>query len=105
LNTHDVALPLVKERPGSPARFFRFILLSPSEVGDTKNQERIERLYAFEGGRNAGILFHLSGDPAAAYSAFYNFQIECVSSRNQILLDSFATNVTDTVCVDMHLLG
>ncbi|GKT83007.1 hypothetical protein Ct61P_00857 [Colletotrichum tofieldiae] len=73
LNTHDVALPLLQQE----GRFFRLVLLSPKDVGTAVTEQRLERLFNLNGGRDAAVIFLLDqqGQDANPTVAFMNLQI------------------------------
>ncbi|GKT75346.1 LOW QUALITY PROTEIN: hypothetical protein ColTof4_07769 [Colletotrichum tofieldiae] len=74
LNTHDVALPLLQQE----GRFFRLVLLSPKDVGTAVTEQRLERLFNLNGGRDAAVIFLLDqqGQDANPTVAFMNLQIK-----------------------------
>ncbi|KZL81045.1 hypothetical protein CI238_03310 [Colletotrichum incanum] len=73
LNTHDIALPL----PQQQGRLFRLVLLSPKDVDTAVAEQRLERLFNLNGGRDAAVIFLLDqqGQDTNPTVAFMNLQI------------------------------
>ncbi|OLN82018.1 hypothetical protein CCHL11_08649 [Colletotrichum chlorophyti] len=76
LNTHDIALPLPQQ-----GRVLRLVLLSPRDGRHSGTEQRLDRLYHLNGGRDAAIIFLLDrhgqeGDPVAAFT---KLQIEMLN--------------------------
>ncbi|GKT41866.1 uncharacterized protein ColSpa_02047 [Colletotrichum spaethianum] len=77
LNTHDIALPL----PQQQGRFFRLVLLSPKDVGTAVTEQRLERLFNLNGGRDAAVIFLLGpqGQEGNPMVVFMNLQINILN--------------------------
>ncbi|KAK2007187.1 hypothetical protein LZ32DRAFT_610530 [Colletotrichum eremochloae] len=78
LSTHDIALPLPQQQ--QQGRFLRLVLLSPKDVGAAATEERLERLFNLDGGRDAAVIFLLDqeGRGTNPTEAFVTLQIKRV---------------------------
>ncbi|KAK1600098.1 uncharacterized protein LY79DRAFT_6312 [Colletotrichum navitas] len=78
LSTHDIALPLPQQQQG---RFLRLVLLSPKDVGAAATEERLERLFNLDGGRDAAVVFLLDqqGRDTNPTEAFMTLQIDILN--------------------------
>ncbi|KAK1639165.1 hypothetical protein BDP81DRAFT_405022 [Colletotrichum phormii] len=81
LDTHDIALPI------SQNRTYRFILLSPKDVGQRATEKRLERLYSLDGGRNIAVIFLIGevADQSDAMQAFMEFKIDLMEKKLDLL--------------------
>ncbi|KAK1994179.1 hypothetical protein LX36DRAFT_584852 [Colletotrichum falcatum] len=81
LSTHDIALPLPQQQQQQQGRFLRLVLLSPKDVGAAATEERLERLFNFDGGRGAAVVFLLDqqGRGANPTEAFMTLQINILN--------------------------
>ncbi|KXH44581.1 hypothetical protein CNYM01_09542 [Colletotrichum nymphaeae SA-01] len=72
LDTHDIALPI------SQNQTYRFILLSPKDVGQQATAQRLERLNSLDGGCNIAVIFLIGEgvDQCDATQAFMELKIE-----------------------------
>ncbi|KAK2042605.1 hypothetical protein LZ31DRAFT_469995 [Colletotrichum somersetense] len=77
LSTHDIAFPL----PQQQGRFFRLVLLSPKDVGTAATEERLERLFNLDGGRDAAVVFslHQQEQGTSPTEAFMTLQINILN--------------------------
>ncbi|OHE97811.1 OPA3 family protein [Colletotrichum orchidophilum] len=83
LNTHDIALPVSQDRT------YRLVLLSPKDVGTQATEQRLERLYNLNGGRDVAIMFLLhpvAGQAKDPMEAFMDLQIEILDKLDLPLL-------------------
>ncbi|KAK2060528.1 hypothetical protein LY76DRAFT_509826 [Colletotrichum caudatum] len=76
LSTHDIAIPLPQQ-----GRFFRLVLLSPKDVGTAATEERLERLFNLDGGRDAAVVFLLDQQEqgTSPTEAFMTLQINILN--------------------------
>ncbi|KXH48921.1 OPA3 family protein [Colletotrichum simmondsii] len=72
LDTHDIALSI------SQNHTYRFILLSPKDVGQQTTAQRLDRLNSLDGGCNIAVIFLIGEgfDQCDATQAFMEFKID-----------------------------
>ncbi|KAK1714901.1 hypothetical protein BDP67DRAFT_543623 [Colletotrichum lupini] len=82
LDTHDIALPI------SQNQTFRFILLSPKDVGQQATAQRLERLNSLDGGCNIAAIFLVGEgvDQCDATQAFMELKIDLLEKLDPPLL-------------------
>lgn len=76
MEDHDITSTRTSVELGS-SQYYRFILLSPSDMTHPVTASRIEQLYLCESGQNAAIIFLVDEDNTEdAMQAFMRLQAE-----------------------------
>ncbi|KAK1986525.1 hypothetical protein LZ30DRAFT_273488 [Colletotrichum cereale] len=101
LSTHDIALPL----PQQQGRFLRLVLLSPKDVGAAATEERLERLFNLDGGRDAAIIFLLDQQERGTNltEAFMTLQISILNKPELSLIPLTSVSALPPLSLLQHM--
>ncbi|KAK1955908.1 hypothetical protein LY78DRAFT_707935 [Colletotrichum sublineola] len=104
LSTHDLALPLPQQQ--QQGRFLRLVLLSPKDVGAAATEERLERLFNLDGGRDAAVIFLLDqeGQRTNPTEAFMTLQINILNKLEIPLIPLTSVGTLSTILANFQLV-